>query len=294
MPRNLGAWLIGVGVFLVLAFNTIFIVPESKQAIILNFGEYKRTINAVGADEAGLHIKAPFADAVVYYERRNLGVTLEEQTVVAADQERLIVDAFLRWRIVDPRRFYQAATTEAGGVDRLGSLTEAALRRALGGATSNEIISGRRAALMQAIEDDLNRDAATELGVQVADVRIRRADLPEATQDQVFERMRTERQQVAARIRAEGLEAAARIRAEAERDVIVIQATAREESERLRGAGDGERARIFARAYSRDADFAAFYRSMRAYENALDAGTPIVVPPDGDFFRFLRSRDGNR
>jgi len=165
---------------------------------------------------------------------------------------------------------------------RLKTFTEAAMRRVLGGAGSDEIISGRRSELMQAIENDLNAAAAAELGVRVVDVRIRQADLPPETQERVYERMRSERQQVAGRIRAEG-----------ERDAAIIRATAQEESERTRGQGDAERARIFARAYGRDPEFASFYRSMRAYDTALEAGTPIVVPPDSDFFRYMQRRRGN-
>jgi membrane protease subunit HflC len=207
---------------------------------------------------------------VTIYDKRNIGLTLEGQPIVASDQERLIVDAVVRWRIVDPRRFYQSAISEEGGASRLETFAESAIRRALGAATSNDIISGRRAQLMQLIEADLNASAATELGVNVVDVRIR-------------QRMRSERQQVAGRIRAEG-----------ERDAAIIRATAQEEAQRLMGEGDAERSRIFARAYGRDPEFAAFYRSMRAYDEALDAGTPIVVPPDSDFFRYMQSRRGGR
>ena len=215
------------------------------------------------------------------YDKRNMGLTLEERPVVASDQERLVVDAYIRWQIVDPRRFYQSALTEDGGAQRLETFTESAMRRALGGATSDEIISGRRAELMQRVKSDLNASAATELGVQVLDVRVRQADLPDENRERVYERMRSERQQVAGRIRAEG-----------ERDAAIIRATAQQESERLRGEGEGERARIFAGAYGRDAEFAAFYRSMRAYDTAIDANTPIVVPPDSDFFRYMQRRRG--
>ncbi len=156
---------------------------------------------------------------VVIYDRRNIGLTLEGQPIVASDQERLIVDAIVRWRIVDPRLFYQSALTEEGGVSRLETFTEAAMRRALGGATSNDIISGRRAELMQAIENDLNARRAAELGVRVVDVRIRQADLPDETRERVYERMRSERQQVAGRIRAEGERDAAIIRATAQRGI---------------------------------------------------------------------------
>lgn len=266
---------------LVILLNSVFIVRQDRQAIVLRFGAYTDSINEPGADEPGLYFKVPFFDNVIFYDRRNIGLILEGQSIVPSDQERLIVDAVVRWRITDPRRFYQSALTEIGGEERLKVFTESAMRRVLGAATSDQIISGRRAELMQAIEDDLNRSAATELGVRVVDVRIRQADLPVENQERVYERMRSERQQVAGRIRAEG-----------ERDAAIILATARQENERLRGEGEGERARIFAGAYGRDAEFAAFYRSMRAYDVAIDAGTPIVVPPDSDFFRYMQRRRG--
>jgi membrane protease subunit HflC len=281
MTRSL-PFIVGVAVLLLIViFNSLFIVRQDRQAIVLAFGQYQRVINAPGTDQPGLYFKMPFVETVVIYDRRNIGLTLEGQPIVAADQERLIVDAIVRWQIRDPRQFYQSVLTEDGGASRLETFTEAAMRRALGGAGSDDIISGRRAVLMQQIENDLNNAAATELGVRVVDVRIRQADLPPETQERVYERMRSERQQVAGRIRAEG-----------ERDAAIIRATAREESERTRGQGDAERARIFARAYGRDPEFAAFYRSMRAYDTALDQGTPIVVPPDSDFFRYMQRRRG--
>lgn len=272
---------IAAAIALFALMNSLFIVSQTEQAIVLRFGEYTSAINEPGADEPGLYVKLPFVDNVITYDRRNLGLTLEAQDFVAADQERLIVDAMVRWQIVDPRRFYQSAFNEAGGASRLATFTQAAMRRALGSATTNEIISGRRAELMQRIEADLNAAAATELGVRVIDVRIRQADFPNETRDRVYDRMRSERQQVAGRIRAEG-----------ERDAAIRLAEAREQSERLRGEGDAERARIFAQAYGRDPEFAAFYRSMRAYETALEQGTPIVVPPNSDFFRYMQRRRG--
>lgn len=283
MSRNLLFIFGGIFIALILITNTFFIVRQDRQAIVLRFGEYTNTINEIGSNEPGLYFKIPFVENVVIYDRRNIGLTLEGQPIVASDQERLIVDAVVRWRIVDPRLFYQSALTEDGGASRLETYAEAAMRRALGSATSNEIISGRRAELMQRIEADLNASAATELGVNVVDVRIRQADLPDETRERVYERMRSERQQVAGRIRAEG-----------ERDAQIILATAREQSERLRGEGDAERARIFARAYGRDPEFAAFYRSMRAYDYALEQGTPIVISPDSDFFRYMQRRSGSR
>ena len=283
MQRNAMFIVGGVLLALIVLLNSVFIVRQDRQAIVLRFNAITNAINEAGADEPGLHFKAPFIDTVIIYDRRNMGLTIEGQAVVPSDQERLIVDAVVRWRIADPRRFYQSARTEAQGASQLERNAEAAMRRALGSATSNEIISGRRAELMQTIENDLNAAAATTLGVQVVDVRIRQADYPEDNEARVYERMRSERAQVAGRIRAEG-----------ERNATIIRAQAREQSERLRGEGEGERARIFAQAYGRDAEFAAFYRSMRAYETALDAGTPIVISPDSDFFRYMQRRNGGR
>lgn len=281
MPRN-ALFVIGSAfLLLVLAFMSMFVVRQDRQAIVLRFGQYVRTINAPEQNNPGLYFKVPLIDTVTIYDRRNLGLELAGQQIVASDQELLVVDAVVRWSITDPRRFYQSALTEAGGAERIAIFAQAAMRRALGGATSNDIISGRRAAIMQAIEDDLNAAAASELGVHIADVRLRQVDLPPQTQARVFARMSSEREQVAARLRAEG-----------ERNATIIRATAQEQSARLRGEGDAERARIFARAYGRDPEFAAFYRSMRAYDAALETGTPIVVGPDSDFFRYMQRRRG--
>ncbi len=281
-----GTW-IAVGLLataLVVLLNTAFVVRQDRQAIVLRFNAVVAAINAGEANEAGLHFKAPFIDNVVIYDKRNMGLLIsgsEDQAVVASDQERLIVDAFVRWRIRDPRRFYQRVVSEEQGANQLSRNAESALRGVLGGASSNDIISGRRAELMLAIRTQLNAAAAAELGVEIVDVRIRQADLPRQTRDRVYARMSTERQQVAGRIRAEG-----------QRDASLIVATAQQESERLRGEGEAERARIFARAYGRDAEFAAFYRSMRAYDAAIVEGTPIIISPDSDFFRYMQRRRG--
>ncbi len=291
MQRGLVFFAAIAGAVAFLVMQIFFIVDQTQQALILRLGENQRFANVGTTGSPGLYVKVPFIESTVTFDKRNLGFTLTEQPIIASDQENLIVDAFVRWRIVDPLRFYQAAGTQDRGVERLETFTQSALRRVLGGATSNDIIS-RRAPLMRAIREDLNREAATELGVNIIDVRIRQADLPQQTQQRVFERMRTEREQVAAGIRARGEEQATRIRADADRQVTIIQASAREQGEATRGRGDAERARIFARAYGRNPEFAAFYRSLQAYERALPAGTPMVIPPDSDFFRYMRDRNG--
>jgi len=281
MTRNMPVLIGAALLLLIVILNSVFIVRQDHQAIVLRIGQYTRVINAPVTDQPGLYLKLPFVESVVQFDRRNLGLTLNAQDFVASDQERLIVDAVVRWQIVEPRLFYQSALTEQGGSQRLATFAQAAIRRALGSATTDEVISGRRAELMARIEADLNAAAATELGVRVLDVRIRQADFPDETVNFVYERMRSERQQVAGRIRAEGA-----------RDATIRLAEAQEEAERTRGQGEAERARIFARAYGRDPEFAAFYRSMRAYDQALEEGTPIVVPPDSDFFRYMQRRRG--
>lgn len=295
MRRLLLPLLIVIGALVFLAANTFFIVGQAQQAIVLQFGESQRVINQIdGRNGPGLYVKAPFIQNVIYFDRRNLGFTLAENEIVAADQERLVVDAFVRWRVTDPLRFYQAAGSELGGRQRIERLVEAALRRALGGENRNVIVSERRAQLMTAISADVNRQAGPELGVQLIDVRIRQADLPRETQERVFQRMRTEREQVAAEIRAKGREQSARIRAEAERQAVVIRAEAREQAEVIRGAGDAERTRIFAQSFGRDPEFAAFYRSLQAYERALPEGTRMILPPSSEFFRYFRDDEGRR
>jgi membrane protease subunit HflC len=283
---------IAAAVVFVLA-NTVVVVPQTQQALILRFGEIQRVVNQEGGTTGpGLYLKAPFVENQISFDRRNMHFTLQEQRVIASDQETLIVDAFIFWRIVDPRAFYQAAQTEEAGRQRLQALTEAAMRRQLGAVDSSAIISQRRAELMTLIASDVNREAGPNLGVRVVDVRLRQADLPAETQDRVFQRMATEREQVAAATRAAGQEQAARIIANAEREATVIRATAREEAEVIRGEGDAQRARIFAESFGRDPDFAAFYRSMRAYEAAMPEGTQMVIPPDNDFFRYFQNSSG--
>lgn len=293
MNRSLAPILIALGAVVVLVANTFFIVPQTQQVLVLQFGAIDRVINTSDGKTGGpgLYVKAPFIQNVVMYDKRNLGFNLPEQAIVAADQQRLIVDAYARWQIVDPLRFRQTAQTEEVGQSRLENIMTGALRRVLGSAPQNEIISTRRAELMKAIAAAMNTEA-TKLGVRVVDVRIRQADLPTETAERVFERMRTERQQAAAKLRAEGDEQAAKIRAEADRTVTVTLAEAREQAEKTRGAGDAQRTRVFAQSFGRDPEFAAFYRSMQAYEKAIPKGTPMVVPPDGEFFRYMRDKDG--
>jgi modulator of FtsH protease HflC len=254
---------------LILANAALFTVSETQQAITLQFGEPQRFYNVEG-DDPGLKVMIPFVQQRFIYDRRILDLAPSGRSeIVTADQERLEVDSFARWRIINPLRFYQAVRTEDRARDRLTGLLEASLRRVLGSTQSADIISGRRAALMSAIRVELNREAQA-LGLEVVDVRIRAADLPQANQERVFQRMRSEREQAASRVRAEG----------------------DRQAQEIRGGADRERAKIIADSYNQDPGFAAFYRSMQAYEKSLPAGTTIVTSPDNDFFRFFRNRGG--
>ena len=278
---NQRLWIILGAVFaaLVLLANTFFVVPQTKQAIVLQFGQVQSVINRYGTDRAGLYAKVPFVQNVVFFDKRNIGFTLSEQQIIGADQERLLVDAFARYAIVDPLVFYRQATFEARGEQRLQTILESALRQTLGSVRTDEIISTRRAQLMQTIARQMDREASS-LGVRVIDVRIRQADFVPQVQERVFERMRTERQRVAAQIRAEG-----------EKKKVVIIAEATEKAQKTKGEGDARRAELYASSFGKDAEFAGFYRSMQAYEKALPAGTQMVVPPEGEFFRYLKNKD---
>jgi modulator of FtsH protease HflC len=263
-----GAGVAALGL-LIVASSTLFPVGQTQQALVLQFGQPQRVFNVQGGD-AGLKAKVPFVQQVVYFERRILDLAPPGRIeIVTADQERLEVNSFVRWQIVNPLRFYQAVRTEANARQRLNSVLEASLRRVLGSTQSNDIISGRRAALMEQTRDQMNREAAA-LGVRVIDVRIRAADLPQANEERVFARMRSEREQAAALIRAQGDRSA----------------------QEIRGGADRERAKVIADSYNQDPDFAAFYRSMQAYERSLPAGTTIVTSPDSDFFRYFQNRNG--
>lgn len=275
------------------AFTATFTVSETQQALVLRVGEPIDAVNEPGDPDPGLHFKAPFVDEVVFIEKRNLEFDMAPEEIQAADQERLVVDSFLRYRIVDPLRFFQTVRTEEGARERLRSIMDDSLRGVIASIPSNEVISGRRAELMERVQNAVEAQVANQqLGIEVVDVRILRADLPQQIADRVFERMRSERQQEAARIRAEGEQAAQEIRANADRQATIIRAEARAEAERTRGEGDARRNAIYAEAYGRDTEFFEFYRSMLAYESAVRQGTPIVIPPDSEFFEYFRSERG--
>lgn len=274
------SWLLGAVVILalVVALNSFYTVRQDQQAIVLEFGNPVAVRNAPGSDEAGLYFKVPLIQQVIYLDRKNLGTNLSDIEVLASDQRRLVVDAFVRWRIENPLEFYTSLRDEQGATGQLQRFTESAIREALGDVPVPEIVSGQRAALMNRIRETVNSNMG-QTGVDIIDVRIRQADLPAEIADGVYVRMQTARRQEAERIRAEGEEQARLIRATAEREAVVIEAQAREQSEIIRGEGDAQRNEIYANAYEADAEFFRFYRSLIACENSIGQGTQLIVDP---------------
>jgi membrane protease subunit HflC len=278
------AILLGVAVFL--GFSSVFTVSQTEQVLVLRFGQ---AINIVR--EPGLYFKLPFVDGVVRIDKRILALDLPEQEVIASDQKRLRVDAFTRYRVIDPLLFYQSLQSVERANGQLASYVNSGLRRVLGESTFQNVVRDQRSQLMARIKEQVNTQARGH-GIEVVDVRIRRADLPEANSQAIYQRMQTERAREAAEIRAEGAEAAQRIRAKADRDVVVVLAEANRDAERVRGEGDGTRNNIFAQAFGQDQSFFAFYRSMQAYEQALGGDTRFILSPDSEFFRYFRTPTG--
>jgi len=273
-----------VGVAIVLSWSAAFIVDQREQVLVLQFGDPKRVIQ-----EPGLNFKIPFIQQTVRFDKRLLDFDNAPEEVIASDQKRLVVDAFARYHITDPLKFYQTVGTEMALRPRLGSVLNSTLRQVLGTVPLQQVVSEKRGALMLEIRDIVRTEAA-RFGIRVEDVRIKRADLPAQNSEAIYRRMQTERQQEAAELRAKGAEEAQKIRAEANRQKVVIVAEAERDSQILRGDGEGQMNRIFAEAFGRDPEFFSFYRSMQAYEAALGTDdTTMVLSPDSDFFRYFGS-----
>jgi len=268
---------------IIVIHGAFFTVDPTEQALVLRFGEPVRDL----IDSPGLYAKWPFIDSAIYIDKRILDLDAPKQEVLVSDNQRLEVDAFVRYRIADPLKFYQSVGSLQGANAQLDGMLNSAVRRTLGEATVTDIVRDKRDALMSDIRDQL-RSAAKRFGLDVVDVRIRRSNLPPENSEAVFRRMQTERQQRAAYFRAQGSQQSQQIKAEADRKVTVTIAQAQQEAEQIRGQGDAERNRIFAESYGKDPDFFAFYRSMQAYDASLKAGdSRIVLSPKSDFFRFF-------
>jgi modulator of FtsH protease HflC len=277
----------GLAVFVaVVGLSSVFTVYESQQAIVLQLGEPRRVVQ-----EPGLHFKVPFVQNVITFDKRLLDFDADAQEVIMLDQRRMVVDAFARYRIVDPLLFFQTAGTEQAMRARLSAIVNASLRNVLGSVPFSAVLSNRRSELMRQISDLVVAEAKA-FGVDVQDVRIMRADLHPDNSPAIYARMQTEREREARQERAQGAEASQRIRAEAERDRTIILAEAHRQANVLRGQGDGEATRIFAEAFNRDPQFYAFYRSLQAYRQSITDGTTMVMSPDSEFFRYFRDMTG--
>ena len=286
MRKLMIAILVAIGLAATVAYLSMFIVQQHQQALVLEFGKPKRII-----DQSGLHWKLPVVETVEYFDKRILDLDTESQELFSSDQNKLIVDSFARYRIIDPLRFYQTLRNEMGVRSRMGPILDSSLRRVLGSATFAEAVRDNRQGLMNQIQKQLNTEASG-FGIEVVDVRIKRADLPPQNSASVYERMKTDRQREAAEFRAQGEEQSRRIRAEADRQVTVMRAEADRDARRLTGEGDAERARISNEAFNQDPEFYQFLRSMEAYEKALQGkDTRLVISPNSqtfrDFFRYF-------
>ena len=272
--------------FLVL-LNGIFTMKETQQGLVLQFGDPKRVIQ-----KSGLHFKIPFIQNIVRYDNRILEYNLPIEEVIAVDKKRILIDSFARFKIIDPLEFYKTVGNEANVRNRLNSNVISSLRRVVGRVTLDELLSSERSNIMDRIQIEVN-DSAQRFGIEVVDVRIRRADLPEANSQAIFDRMISERVKEAKEFRAKGAEQAQIIRAQADKDKTVLLAEATRKSEILRGEGESESIAIYADAFERDSSFYSFYRSMQAYKNVLgEDGTTMILSPDSQFLEFFNSSRG--
>ena len=265
-------------------YLSFFTVKEINQAIVLQFGDPKRVIN-----KPGLQVKIPFIQNVVFLDRRILSLDPAPEEVIASDQKRLIVDAYARFRIVDPLKFYVSVGNEMVARSRLATIINSRLRSVLGKHSLATLLSEDRTKQMAIIQDGVNAEAE-KFGITIIDIRIKRADLPQANSEAIYKRMQTEREREAKQFRARGAEMAVTITSTADKEVTVLLANAKKQSEIMKGEGDGKRNKIFADAFGKDPEFFSFYRAMQAYETALIGGdTSLILSPDSDFFKFFGS-----
>ncbi|MDM7948024.1 MAG: protease modulator HflC [Oceanibaculum nanhaiense] len=288
MPRKLLAILGGLIVVAgIVASSALFTVHQTEQVLVLQFGEPKRVVS-----EPGLHVKLPFIQNLQRYELRVLDLDPPRQQVILVDQKRLDVDSYARFRITDPLLFYQSVGNEFGARQRLTAIINSALRRSLGNATLADILSVKREAIIDEMTIEVNK-SVERLGLEIVDVRVRRADYPEQTSQAIYNRMRSEREREAKEARAEGFELGQQIRADAERQRVVIVANAAREAQVTRGEGDAEAINIYSQAFGQDPQFFSFYRSMEAYRESLGQdGTTMVLSPNSDFMRYFNNMNG--
>ena len=286
MTRNI---IIGVGGLVLFGiFSSFFTVNQTQQALVLQFGEPKRIIQ-----DPGLAFKLPFIQDAIFYESRVLSLIPQDaEEVILADQKRIQIDAYARYRIEDPLLFFQTVRNELGARARLESIIDSSVRRVLGSETLASILTGERENINGSIRDEVNA-SVDSLGIEIIDVRLRRADYPESTSQNIFNRMKSEREREAKEFRATGDEEAQKIRADAEKTRTVIVAEAKREAQEVRGQGDSNAIRIYADSFGQDPEFFSFYRSMEAYRKSIgESGTSMVLSPNSSFFRYFKDKDG--
>ncbi len=284
MSNRKKQFLIFATIAIILFASSIFTIDQRQQALILQFGEPIRVINS-----AGIKFKMPFLQNSVIFDKRIIDLGISEQEVIASDQKRLIINAYAKYKIVDPLKFYTSVATQQGLSSKLSGIIDSSLRQVIGEATLNELLTENRTKIMQEIKDAVSKSSEI-FGIKIVDVRIMRADLPQENSDAIFARMQTEREKEAREIRANGAEEADRIRAEADKQRTIIIAEAKKTSDLTRGEGDATSIKIFAESYGKDPDFAEFYRSMSAYKEALrNDKTKMVISPDNEFFRYMNT-----
>lgn len=284
-PGLIPVILLALGILVAGVYTSVFVVDQRQQALVIEFGNPQRIVQ-----QPGLHWKKPWQN-VMYFDKRLLDFDADAQEVTMGDQRRMVVDAYVRYRITDPLEFFKTVQVEAAFRQRLGAVVNSTLRNTLGQVPFAALLSERRAAIMRTVRDQVAREAA-QFGVKVEDVRFMRADLHPDNSPAIFRRMQTERDREAREARAQGSEQAQRIRAEAERERTILLADAQRQGQILRGEGDGEATRVYAEAFNRDPSFYDFWRSLEAQRKALAEGTTLVLSPDGDFFRFFRDMSG--
>ncbi len=281
IKKNLHLFLISGLVLLVIAFQSFYIVMQPEQAIVLQFGDPVRLVQ-----EPGLKFKVPFIQNVVFYDKRLLNLEPPAQEVVLKDKKRLDVDTFSRYRITEPLTFYKTVRTEFQAQNRLQEIVNSSARNVLATVTLLELLSGKRTEIMKRISEAVKQDAA-QIGVEVADVRIRRADLPVQVSQAINDRMKTERIREAKGYRADGEKKAQEIRATAEKEATITVANAEKEAQQIKGEGDKIATEIWNKATSVDPEFYAFYRTLEAYRNSFDEETSVVIAPEGEFFNYF-------
>jgi membrane protease subunit HflC len=270
---------------LLVVWTSTFTVPQWMQAIVVQLGDPVRTVR-----EPGLYWKLPFVQSVQYFDRRILDQDTSPKEILTRDKQQLVVDNYTRWRILDPLQFLRTVRDENGAQSRLDDIVYSNLRETLGRHTLREIVSEKRADLLEQVTK-ASHEKAAEYGIEVIDVRVKRVDLPEKNEQNVFNRMRTERERLAKKFRAEGDEEARKIRSESDKEVQILMADARQKAEVIRGEGDAQAVRIFADAYGRDPEFYEFVRTLEAYRRTLGPGTTAILSPDSEFFRLLKRID---